>query len=148
MSNNRSIMSFLKEISQDSAHDNEYVMYILVNKDLKMGKGKIASQSCHSVSRMTRVLERAGTIDKPDYSYEQWLKNGEPKVVLKASQEEMLELVKKYTLSVDTIFRGLWSVHTIDQGRTQIAPNSMTTMVFRPIMRKFVPDVIKEMKLL
>ena len=35
-------------------NDDEYVMYVLVNNDLKMGKGKIASQCMHSACRVTR----------------------------------------------------------------------------------------------
>lgn len=121
------------------SNENEYVMYILVNQDLSMGKGKIVAQCCHSVTRMIKTLEY-----KKLECYTNWLNNHEPKIVLKASEKELLYCIENYSNYNKDIF----CVHTIDLGRTQIKPNSLTTVVFCPIMRKYTPDLIRKLKLL
>jgi PTH2 family peptidyl-tRNA hydrolase len=144
----RTVLSFMEEIKEDSAEDNQIVMYVLVNHDLKMGKGKIASQTAHSVCEMTRILEQATIVDRLDYYYKRWLRSGHATVVLKATQQEIDVLIEKYVLDNDTNFGANWCVHTRDQGRTQIAPNSLTTVAFRPMMKKFIPEAITKLKLL
>ena len=101
-----------------SKNDSEYVMYLVVNNDLKMGKGKIAAQCAHAACKVTRILERYKPT--PKY-YKTWEKNAEPKIVLKSDKEQINELLEKYALtkqrfSIDNI----WCVPIRDAGRTQI----------------------------
>jgi len=42
----------------------------------------------------------------------------------------------------------LWCAFTRDFGRTQVEPDSLTTLAFNPIRRKDAPDCIKKLKLL
>ena len=129
-------------------NDDEPVMYILVNNNLKMGKGKIASQCMHSACNVTRILER--TQKQRDAQYSQWIKNGEPKIVLKSTDIEMMNLLDNF--EVDKIIKrdsdNLWCVCTIDAGRTQVQEGSMTTLVFRPFSKNKIPQEIKKMPLL
>lgn len=122
--------------------EDEYIMYLIINNDLKMGKGKIASQTCHAACKVTRILERYKPT--PKY-YKDWEKNGEPKIVLKATEEQLNELADEYPANeIDDT----WCVTIRDAGRTQIKSNSLTVIAFRPIMRKVVPALIKGLKLL
>ncbi len=139
----------LEKFSKESK-ENEYVMYIVVNHDLKMGKGKIAAQVAHSACRVVRFLESLAT--KPFY-YRQWIVAYEPKIVLKATEEQMKVIMKDTARArplrpTHTDFEGIWCFHTIDEGRTQIAPGSLTTLAFRPFLRKEAPEILRSLKLL
>ena len=59
---------------------------IIVRTDLKMGKGKIAAQSCHAC---LGAYKKANKID-----VRKWELSGGKKVVLKVSSEETLEEFK------------------------------------------------------
>ena len=125
---------------------DEYVMYVLVNNNLKMGKGKIASQCMHSACNVTRILERRQRKD-PICSYLQWIKNGETKIVLKSTETEMQNLIDKYEvdLRVKRDSTDIWCVYTRDFGRTQVAVDSLTTLAFRPMLKTNIPPEIKKL---
>ena len=55
--NNLNEMKNKLEILSKKNYNDESVMYIIVNNDLKMDKGKIAGQTCHSACRVTRIIE-------------------------------------------------------------------------------------------
>ncbi len=104
----------------------ELYMYILVNDELKMSKGKIASQVGHVVGEITEQIIRKSyesVKGVPDcyIRYSKWKKNGAAKITLKATEEQIKLLMKESE-----------SVHIIDAGRTQIAPNSLTVIGFYP----------------
>lgn len=109
-------------------------MYILVNNDLKMGKGKIAGQVGHCVSGLIRNLEK-----NPTRKYNEWLHNGEAKIIIKSTENEMLMLRKKYRDK---------TVEIHDLGKTQIESGSLTTIGFLPLDRDEVPKEILDGKLL
>jgi len=125
--------------------EDEYVMYIVVNHSLKMGKGKIAAQACHSATRVVRFLEN---FPKRPLYYNRWLNTNEPKIVLKASQEQMKEILEAHRIKRHEDVKGYWCLYTIDCGRTQIKAGSLTTIAFRPMKRSEAPAVLKSLKLL
>lgn len=128
--------------------NDECVMYILVNSDIKMGKGKIASQACHSACHVTRILERLRT---KDTDYTTWIKEGEPKIVLKSTYQDMMNLIDVYEVDVKVKRESTdckWCVYTRDFGRTQIAPDTLTTVAFKPMKRRMAPKELNKMKLL
>lgn len=135
----------LKSDKDNVSKDEEYVMYIVVNSDLKMGKGKIAAQVSHSACRATRFLDSFP--ERPAY-YRRWLTNSEPKIVLKASKEKIQALLKEHCVRTSADVKRQWCFHTIDAGRTQIPAGSLTTLAFRPMRRKNAPESIKSLKLL
>lgn len=122
---------------------NEYVMYIIINQDLKMKKGKIAAQACHGSCGVVRFLERVK--HTPGY-YDKWINNHVPKVVLKTSYENIVKLKNEHMCPKDINY--FWCIPVYDLGKTQIAPNSLTVLAFRPILKKDCPDFIKNLKLL
>ena len=69
---------------------------ILIRTDLKMGKGKIASQAAHASLQAFLLNNKQKN--------QQWLYEGMPKIVLKVKTEEELfyyyELAKKHNLTV------------------------------------------------
>lgn len=120
-----------------------YVMYILVNIDLKMGKGKTAGQVGHVVGIITEEIMRnvimsPTTETNEDYNhYTNWVKNNAyTKVVLKATEKDLLEFIENETKCR----------YILDAGRTQIAPGSLTVVGFFP--RNDMADKFKNYKLL
>jgi len=116
-------------------------MYLIVNNDLQMGKGKIAGQVGHASCAITRLLH-----GKNDSNYNKWLREGEAKIVLKATSSEILELLDKYNYENTKETNKCLAVH--DAGHTQIPANSLTVIGFFPVLKSKAPVEIKKMKLL
>ena len=110
-------------------------MYILVNTDLKMGRGKIAGQCCHAACMATRYMEQRGRTRVEN----EWLRTGETKIVLQATEALMNELSTEYKSKSFPVY---------DLGRTQIPEDSFTALAFLPMLPVDVPDSIKQLKLL
>lgn len=115
----------------------EYKMILVVRNDLKMGKGKVAAQCSHAaVSAYKKIQKRNPELLK------QWEYCGQPKVVVKAPDEEtLIELLshaKMLGLTVSLIQ---------DAGRTQIAPGSQTVLGIGPGPADLVDKVTGHLKL-
>lgn len=110
---------------------------ILVRQDLKMSKGKAAAQACHaSVSALMHALR------EDPKAVDEWLAEGQPKIVLKVRDEKELisffeKLKKKFPCSLIT-----------DAGRTQIAPGTKTCLGVGPAEEKEIDKITKDLKLL
>ncbi len=97
-----------------------YNMYIFVNEDLKMSKGKIASQVGHVVLMMVEhVLNNKKS--EEFIKYKEWKMNGQPKIILKATEQDLLMLKDLPE-----------SKYVIDAGKTQIQAGSLTVVGFLP----------------
>ena len=116
-------------------------MYILVNAELKMGKGKIAGQVGHGVATITRHVERTGRTS----TYDKWCNGLEAKIVLNSTSTEMNSLWKKYMIGKD---REVFCVPIFDAGKTQIPSGSFTVLAFCPLLAENTPLEITKMKLL
>ncbi|NXC05085.1 PTH2 hydrolase, partial [Orthonyx spaldingii] len=115
----------------------ELKLVLIVRNDLKMGKGKVAAQCSHAaVSAYKQVHRRNPELLK------QWEYCGQPKVVLKAPDEETLEQLlaeaKRLGLTVSLIQ---------DAGRTQIAPGSRTVLGIGPGPADVIDKVSGHLKL-
>jgi peptidyl-tRNA hydrolase len=111
---------------------NTNVVHAFFNKNLKMGKGKITGQVCHSVHYITKNLEIMKTQSKcPNICdrYDDWINNDCPIEIHEIPFDELLEL-KDYHESQTVI----------DLGRTQIPTNSMTVVGFYPNTLKGIYD--------
>lgn len=112
----------------------DYVMYLFINNDLKMGKGKIGSQIGHCVQILLEdILENTKKDKYQDYL--KWKKSGCKKIVLKASQIQLLELNKNDN-----------SRSVYDAGLTQISSGSLSTVGFFPTNK--LENKFKDFKLL
>lgn len=116
----------------------KYVMYIVVNDDLKMKPGKIASQVGHVVQLITEEIIRSGYEDCPApktyFDYMKW-KMHCTKIVLKGSTQQLQELIEKHNARF-----------IIDDGQTQVEPNSLTVVGFPPSSE--LGAIVKDFKLL
>ena len=115
----------------------EVVMYIIVNKDLKMSPGKLAAQVAHSAVKAAHI----GFLNEPD-NWEEWYKHSYTKIVLKASEYEMKEMIKYANIECIS--------YTYDEGRTEIPKGSLTTIAFIPMPKddNRITGYIAELKLL
>lgn len=110
---------------------SEIVMYIFVNKDLKMTSGKVAGQVGHGVGMIyENINDQSESLRE---LFLQWQNSSRTKVVLKATLSEMLEIM--------TFFRGEL---VQDLGRTQINPGSYTVLCLYP---KSKDDTLNKFKL-
>jgi len=128
----------LTELSKPNI--NNQCMYILVNDDLKMGKGKIAGQVGHVVGLITEEIirksyETAKGVPDCYQRYVEWKMTGHAKVILKATQQQIEQMIGEPE-----------SIYIRDAGRTQIAPNSLTVLGFYPSAN--LKDKFKDYKLL
>ncbi|NXT22558.1 PTH2 hydrolase, partial [Syrrhaptes paradoxus] len=115
----------------------EFKLVLVVRNDLKMGKGKVAAQCSHAaVSAYKQVQRRNPELLK------QWEFCGQPKVVLKAPDEETL-----HQLLADAKQLGLTVSLIQDAGRTQIAPGSQTVLGIGPGPADVVDQVSGHLKL-
>lgn len=110
---------------------NDLVLVIIVNKDLKMSKGKVIAQVGHMVSK---VVRKAVNVDE-------WVDNGEAKIVLKAGYEEMRSIgrdAKNAGVPVSSIY---------DAGRTQVPAGSNTLIGLGPWSKAEVSVYTKDLKM-
>jgi peptidyl-tRNA hydrolase len=105
--------------------NDDYTMYIIVNNDLNMGKGKLCSQVGHAVEMVTqRIMQNFYETNKTKEQIAKYIKysnSGRKKIVLKASQQD-LEIYAKESDAE----------YVIDAGRTQIPEGSLTAVAFLP----------------
>ncbi len=114
----------------------ETKLTIVVRADLGMGRGKIAAQASHAA--VAAALASIGTAD-----FRAWLRDGQPKVVLRASSEDQLD-----SLAAQAEAAGL-PVHVIhDAGRTQIAEGTPTSCAIGPAEASRIDAITGELSLL
>lgn len=115
----------------------EYKMILVVRNDLKMGKGKVAAQCSHAAVSAYKQIQRRN----PEM-LKQWEYCGQPKVVVKAPDEETL-----IALLAHAKMLGLTVSLIQDAGRTQIAPGSQTVLGIGPGPADLIDKVTGHLKL-
>ncbi len=121
----------------DRIDDGPVKLVLVINNDLKMGKGKIAAQAGHaSVTATLKTGEhRPTTLDS-------WLKSGQKKVCLKSSYDDLIELESKAKAN------GIQTVRITDAGKTQIPSGSLTVIAFGPDNEDILQGLTGHLKLL
>lgn len=111
-------------------------MYILVNEDIKISKGKLPGQVGHAITsylyyNYIKPLENGEKVN----SLEDYM-DAQKKIILKCPQSklESLELSGDYI-----VIR--------DKGLTQLEPNTLTCVFFGIYFVEDLPDWVKELKL-
>ena len=123
-------------LGQNESIEKKYVMYIIINGGLKMQKGKIASQVGHAVHKITQHC----VINKLEL-WQNYIYNKCPKIVLKTeNQEQLLEIIENT--------KHIYKSYIIDEGKTQIPPNSLTAIGYIPLCEDDIPECLKSLKLL
>ena len=105
--------------------EEEYAMYVLVNSDLHMSAGKIASQVAHVAEKIaektTIALYEDETTAFVQKAYMIYTKNGRKKVILNGTQKDL-----------ESFMNDTDATYEIDPGRTEIPENSLTAVAFFP----------------
>lgn len=118
--------------------DDQLIMYFFVNQDLYMSKGKTCSQVAHCCQTIVEKIIRSAYQSREtplDYlNYMKWKQNC-VKIILKATTLQLLELQK---------LEG--AEYIIDNGATQVAPDSLTVVGFPPSSKLNI--IAKKYKLL
>jgi PTH2 family peptidyl-tRNA hydrolase len=109
---------------------------LVVRTDLDMGRGKIAAQVAHAA--VAAALASQGTAD-----FAAWLRDGQPKVVLKVTTGAQLRdvVVKAHEAGLPVEV-----VH--DAGRTQVAPGTATCCAVGPAESARIDAVTGDLALL
>jgi peptidyl-tRNA hydrolase, PTH2 family len=115
-----------------------YKVVLIVNQDLKMGKGKVAAQCGHAVLGVYKAA-----VNSCPVSLRMWELSGQAKIALKVdSEREMLSLM---TLASKA---GLNCYLVRDAGRTQIAAGSKTVLAIGPSPTAEIDRITGHLKLL
>lgn len=123
--------------SYDSS-DGPFKMLLIVNNELKMGKGKIAAQCGHATLGAYRIARKYCKT-----GLERWCRHGTAKVVVRVDQEsEMYDIYEKAKLI------GLVGYIVMDAGRTQIAAGSRTVLALGPAPVSMIDQITSHLKLL
>lgn len=113
-------------------------MAIIIRNDLKLTKGKIASQASHAA-----VLCYQKALDTNKKVAMEWSLKGQPKIVLKVdSQSELEELYSQSKQS------HLTCALVRDAGRTQIESGTATALGIGPDYVEKIDSIVKHLKLL
>lgn len=116
-------------------HDDDYVMYILINKDtLHTNISQLLSKSCGSLVKVIRSNENKYNVAT---EYKEWLISDETKIFLEATQEELLYAINNYSDSNKSI----WCHHTLDLDNID-SPITVSSVAFTPMVRKDTPEFI------
>ena len=115
---------------------NNYRLTLVVRSDLGMGRGKIAAQAAHAA--VAAVLAALGTAD-----FRAWLRDGQPKVVLKAVSEDDL-----FAIAERAIDAGLPVQVIHDAGRTQVAEATPTCCAIGPAVDNRIDGITGALSLL
>jgi peptidyl-tRNA hydrolase, PTH2 family len=111
-------------------------LVLVVRTDLDMGRGKIAAQVAHAA--VTAALTNSGTDD-----FVAWLREGQPKVVLKVPDEGGLEDIVEQAHHA-----GLPVELVRDAGRTQVTAGTLTCCAVGPADAERIDAVTAGLSLL
>jgi len=102
--------------------DAPYKLVLVVNQELKMGKGKIAAQCCHAA---VGCYKRGRKIRPSGLKW--WERTGCAKVACKCPTEKEMDEIQKKAHA-----KGIPYYFVCDAGRTQIAAGSRTVLGLGP----------------
>ncbi|XP_077360217.1 peptidyl-tRNA hydrolase 2, mitochondrial isoform X2 [Festucalex cinctus] len=124
-----------EELAMGEGGDTKLILVVRAN--LKMGKGKVASQCAHAAVAAFKQVQRRN----PEF-LKMWEYCGQPKVVVKAPDEntllQLMGLAKELRLPVSLIS---------DAGRTQIEPGSRTVLAIGPGPAELIDSISGDLKL-
>lgn len=136
----RFVISMLKTVLTKVTGFESTKMVIIIRTDLKMGRGKIASQAAHAA-----VLLYQSSIETSNPHLKWWLHTGQPKIVLKIDTNCDEDLTNIYQKAKDL---NLNTCMVKDAGRTQIDTGTLTAVGIGPNRKEDVEKLTSNFKLL
>ena len=121
-------------------HEDDIIMYILINNDIEMNKIQLLNQCCTTITKIVRYNEKKYN---KSISYNDWVATDEIKVFLKAKQEDLLYSINNYSDTNNNI----WCDHTFDVDNID-SPFTVTSVVFTPMLRKDTPNFLMDLEFL
>ncbi|WP_048203338.1 aminoacyl-tRNA hydrolase [Methanocaldococcus infernus] len=113
-------------------------MVVILRTDLNMGKGKMVAQGGHAIIECYRHAQKLNP-----KLVEDWLREGQKKVVLKvSSEEELLDIYNKAKAE------GLPCSIIRDAGLTQLKPGTITAVAIGPERDEKIDKITGHLKLL
>jgi len=112
----------------------EPVMYIFLNKGMKMSKGKVAVQAAHSACK-------AMLISKPEILMD-WDTGSHVKIMLEALSEKHIYATQEYLKT-----KNINSVVIADEGRTEVEAGSVTALGVEILDREACKEIMSNFKL-
>lgn len=119
------------------------VMYLLFREDLPMSKGKVAAQAAHAAQLMVEELLQTEGNNARWARYTEWKKYGITKVALRVP-----DLAALNDLRLNLRVEGVWTTAVVDEGRTEVPPNSLTCVATEPRDRGFMRQFVGKLPLL
>jgi PTH2 family peptidyl-tRNA hydrolase len=119
-----------------------YKQVIILRTDVKMSKGKLVVQGAHASTLAVLDARESSSLAHETW-LEEWIKEGFPKIALKAKSEEDLkrafEGAKKLGLPCALVF---------DFGLTEVPPKTVTAVAIGPAPIELVDRIGKQFRLL
>ena len=113
-------------------------LVLIVNTELKMGKGKIAAQVGHAAVSSTLKCGK-----KEPELLDSWLASGQKKICVKGLDANHLLALEKSAKS-----KGILSTKIHDAGHTQIPSGSLTVLALGPDTDSSLSSITGDLKLL
>ena len=110
-------------------NESEIVEYILVNKELGMKIGKTAGQVAHCQTIIDKHFSQT-----EEYKY--WIENAQTKIILSGNESDLINWVNNGAIVIK------------DNGKTEVAPGSLTCVGFPPQMRGKLKSLTANLPLL
>jgi len=121
---------------------DEVVQYLVFRADLALPKGKLAAQAGHAVQLALRTVERVGDPRSREW-LEQWEAGSFVKVAVKVGGADELGL-----LCAQLDQAGVLYSHVVDEGRSVVAPGTLTAVGVQPLPRSIASAFFGALKLL
>ncbi|WP_456372216.1 aminoacyl-tRNA hydrolase [Methanocaldococcus sp.] len=113
-------------------------MVVVIRTDLGMGKGKMVAQGGHAIIEAFLDAQR-----KNPKAVEEWLREGQKKVVVKVNSEK--ELIEIYNKAKS---ENLPCSIIRDAGHTQLKPGTLTAVAIGPDKDEKIDKITGHLKLL
>lgn len=139
----------IENINKRSNQEDPIIMYFIVRKSLNMSAGKVAAQCAHAAQML--LLQyfdflqsiRNDSINESDIIkfaiFKRWLDTSFRKVVLSADDKEFSKIETGFSESIVTV---------IDNGLTEVEPQTKTVIGVFPLLKSECPKIIKRLQTL
>lgn len=114
---------------------------IVLRRDIDMGRGKAAAQAAHASVDVVLSIIKSNRSDWIEW-LNQWVREGQLKVVLRVNSEKELLEVYENALKL-----GLPASIVRDAGKTQLPPGTLTAVAIGPAPEDLVDRVTGHLKL-